>query len=152
MEKYAILLGYWDKQVKLIQRLFNEVKGVELENYEFRYVFALKTQQLYTAIEDLLKQTAKAFENHIEELSGYHKGLLTRLNTEIPGIRPSVIRSESFGLLDKIRAFRHFIRHAYDCELEEKELRLIQNRLKNEFHFLIKDLELFRQYIIDLSK
>ena len=76
MEKYAILLGYFDKQMKIIARLQREIENVDVANYESRYVFSLKTQQFYTAIEDLFKQIAKAFENHIESLSFYHKELL----------------------------------------------------------------------------
>lgn len=112
MEKYSILLGYFYKQVDLINRLHEEVADIDLHVYEKRYVFALKTQQLYTAIEDLFKQVAKTFENNIQEIATFHKELLIRMNTEIPKIRPAVIRSEVFRLLDKIRAFRHFVRHA----------------------------------------
>lgn len=151
MEKYSILLGYFDKQYALISRLYNEISGVDVTRYEMRYVFSLKTQQFYTAVEDLLKQIAKAFENHIEDLSSYHKGLLLRLSTEIPDIRPAVITRNSFLLLDKIRAFRHFIRHAYDCELDEHELKVIQNKLKEEFSLVREDLEKFREYIQSLT-
>lgn len=151
MEKYSILLGYFDKQLKLINRLYDDVRKIELGVYEKRYVFALKTQQLYTAVEDLLKQIAKGFENHIQDLAGYHKELLIRLNTEVPLIRPAVISQETFVLLDKIRGFRHFIRHAYDCELNEVELQFIQDKLNNEFYCLIEDLRRFREYIIKLA-
>lgn len=67
MEKYTILLGYYDKQRKLVKRLYDQIAHIDLSSYENCYVFALKVQQLYTAIEDLLKQVAKTFENHIEE-------------------------------------------------------------------------------------
>lgn len=151
MEKYAILLGYFGKQWELIQRLHAQLIGIDLTSYEQRYVFALKAQQFYTAVEDLLKQIAKAFENHIDSLSSYHKELLIRLNTEIPKIRPKVITDETFQLLDKMRSFRHFIRHAYDCELLEAELVRIQDGLKAQFKTLDHDLIQFRQYISNLA-
>jgi hypothetical protein len=150
MEKYAILLGYFDKQWDLIQRLEKQLKTIDLSNYDQRYVFALKAQQFYTAIEDLFKQIAKAFENHIEDLSSYHKELLIRLNTEIPGIRPRVISKETYLLLDKIRSFRHFIRHAYDCELSESELVKIQSSLSTQAQALEKDLQEFRKFVSNL--
>jgi hypothetical protein len=151
MEKYAILIGYFDKQLNLIHRLYDAIKDIDVKKYEQRYVFAMKTQQLYTAIEDLLKQIAKAFENHIEDLSSYHRGLLIRLNTEIPKIRPAVINADTLRLLDKIRAFRHFIRHAYDCELDERELSIIQKRFQEDFHFFNEDITTFRKYVQDLA-
>ncbi|MFI5343066.1 MAG: hypothetical protein ACHQUC_02470 [Chlamydiales bacterium] len=151
MEKYAILLGYFDKQWLLIEKMRGQLLNINLSSYESRYVFALKTQQFYTAFEDLLKQIAKAFENHIQDLAVYHKELLIRLNTEIPQIRPRVLSNESFLLLDKIRSFRHFIRHAYDCELKELELAQIQNNLKVHYKLLENDLLEFRKFVIGLA-
>lgn len=151
MEKYAILLGYYDKQWSLVQKLYKQIINIDLSSYEFRYVFSLKVQQFYTAIEDLLKQVAKSFENHIEDLAMFHKELLVRLHTAIPSIRPSLLSEESFLLLDKVRAFRHFIRHAYDCELQEKELQEIQNKLKNGYVVLEKDFAGFKQFINELN-
>lgn len=152
MEKYSILLGYMDKQLVLINRLFNEIHSIDLSVYEKRYLFALKLQQLYTAIEDLLKQIAKAFENHVQDLTSFHKELLIRLNTEIPKIRPAVLSEESFLLLDKVRAFRHFIRHAYDCELDEVELTILQKRLQSQFSTFLHDFARFREYVEQLYK
>lgn len=152
MEKYAILLGYYEKQWTLIEKLQNQIVGIDLSSYELRYVFALKTQQFYTAIEDLLKQIAKAFENHIQDLGIYHKELLVRLNTAIPQIRPQLLSEETFLFLDKVRSFRHFIRHAYDCELDKSELLEIQRKLISHEKPLKQDFIKFRYFIAELSK
>jgi hypothetical protein len=151
MEKYAILLGYFNKQLGFVERLYEELISVDLSIYEKRFLFAMRVQQFYTAIEDLLKQIAKSFENHIDQMSSFHKELLARMNTEVPQIRPAVISHQSFLFLDKLRAFRHFVRHAYDCELDEKELLLIQNKLRNEFQSVKADLEKFKSFIRNLS-
>lgn len=151
MERYAILLGYFDKQLSIIKKLYDEIITVDVTIYDKRFLFALRTQQFYTAIEDLFKQTAKSFENHIENLTHFHKEILLRMGTEIPKIRPAVISNQSLVLLDKVRAFRHFIRHAYDCELDEKELQLIQNKLINEYLHVRTDLQNFRSYIKKLA-
>ena len=152
MEQYAILLGYFDKQSLLIERLYTEIISVDVTNYDKRFLFALRTQQFYTAIEDLFKQIAKSFENHIDSMSNFHKEMLIRMNTEVPKIRPAVISKQSLVLLDKVRAFRHFIRHAYDCELDEKELQMIQHKLIEEYSHVQKDLQNFRTYVKKLAK
>jgi hypothetical protein len=152
MERFAILLGYFDKQMVLIKRLYSEITVVDLSIYDKRFLFALRTQQFYTAIEDLFKQIAKSFENHIENMANFHKEILVRMNTEIPKIRPAVLSRESLSLLDKIRSFRHFIRHAYDCELDEKELRLIQEKLTSSFQSVEEDLRTFRDHVKKLAK
>lgn len=133
MEKHALLLEYYDKQCLLVKKLQKQIITIDLSLYECRYVFALKTQQFCTAIEDLLKQMAKKF--------------LLRLCREIPAIRPQLLSEESFLFLDKIRAFCHFIDHAYDCELLENELRLIQEKISIEHKNLKKDFSDFRQFI-----
>src|SRR5262245_11801692 len=122
MDQYIILLGYFDKQLLLIKSLYNEVVKIDVKVYDKRYTFSMKTQQLYTALEDLFKQIAKSFENHIEKLETFHKELLKRMTIDMPKMRPQVLSTKSFLLLDKIRSFRHFIRHAYDCELDVEEL------------------------------
>ena len=151
MQKHATLLDYYNNQWLLVQKLQGQLVHIDLVAYESRYVFAVKMQQYFTAIEDLLKQVAKNFENPIQDLSMFHKELLLRLHTAIPSIRPSLLSEESFLLLDKIRAFRHFICHAYDCELLENELKEIQNKLKTQFSVLEKDFSEFRRFVESLS-
>ncbi|HEX2583461.1 MAG TPA: hypothetical protein VHL30_05030 [Chlamydiales bacterium] len=151
MERYALLLGYFDKQVAIITKLYDEITTVDLSIYDKQFLFALKVQQFYTGIEDLFKQIAKAFENHIENMGNFHKEILLRMNTDVSKIRPAVISKPSLILLDKVRAFRHFIRHAYDCELDEQELQLIQDKLIKEYKNIEKDLQNFRSYIKKLA-
>lgn len=96
MEKFLLLSGYSDKQLKIIKRIYEEIKELNLDNYDKRYVFALKLQQFYTAPEDLFKQIAKVFENEIEDASVFHKELLIRMNLDVPlcckPLRPHSIR------------------------------------------------------------
>ena len=151
MEQYALLLGYFDKQIPIIKRLYDEIIDVDLKIYDKQYLFAMKTQQFYTAIEDLFKQIAKSFENHIENMSNFHKEILARMNIEVPKIRPAVISNQSLILLDNVRTFRHFIRHAYDCDLDMEKLQVIQNKLIKEYKCVEKDLHNFRSYLKKLS-
>jgi hypothetical protein len=151
MGKYAILLGYFDKQIIFVKKLYEEIITVDVSDYDKRFLFAIRVQQFYTALEDLFKQIAKSFENHIENMSSFHKELLSRMNTEVPKIRPAVLSHQSLLLLDRVRAFRHFIRHAYDCELDPKELHAIQERLKKEFSHVEASLTQFRSFIQKLS-
>lgn len=151
MDKYSILLDYFDKQYRVIKKLYDAITQIDLSCYDKAYVFSLKTQQFYTAQEDLFKQIAKAFENHIEDLSAYHKELLIRMNMDITNIRPAVISTQSLLILNKFMSFRHFIRHAYDCELDENQLRVLQNRLLNDFQQVWDDYSKFRNFILSLS-
>ena len=150
MEKFLLLSGYSDKQLKIIRRIYEEIKELNLDNYDKRYVFALKLQQFYTAVEDLFKQIANVFENEIEDVSAFHKELLMRMNLEVPQIRIAVISDSSFRFLDKLRGFRHFIRHGYDYELDVDELVLLKKKLNENFDPLLIDLENFNQFVSNL--
>lgn len=150
MEQYRLLLGVLQKQRNVANELLRQVHMLDLSVYENRYVFALKTQQLYTVMEDLMKATANTFENNISDQAAFHRELLKVLTTEVPGIRPPLFTEDSSRLLDKLRSFRHFIRHGYDYELDADELQLIQNRLQASFHVVDSDLGTFETYLHQL--
>jgi len=150
MEQYHIVLGILHKQKEVITKLYDDIKGVDLSDHDKRYVFALKAQQLYTASEDLLKTIAGAFENQINDHTRFHTELIAVMHTEIPDRRPAVLSDNSKRLLDKLRAFRHFIRHGYDYELDRDELQLMQNKLQSDFTHLMKDLDAFGKFIKEL--
>ena len=142
-----MLLGYFDKQLSIIKRLCLEITAIDLSFYNNRFVFALKTQQFYTAFEELFKQIAKSFENHIENLDE----ILVRMNIEVPTVRPKIISKDSLALLEKLRAFTEFFDHAYDRELDEEELQLLNDKIGDLSPLLEQDLLTFRDYIKKLS-
>lgn len=151
MEKVSCLLSYFDKQIEHVNRLHKVVIDVDLSIYEKQFLFAVKILQYYIAIEDLLKQIAKAFENHIDSKRDFHKELLVRMATEIPEIRPAVFSHSTYSFLDKFREFCDRVAHAYDCELNEEELEILQEKIKKEFAQLDGDLEKFRSYVHALA-
>ena len=53
--------------------------------------------------------------------------------------------------LDKVRSFRHFIHHGYDCELEKTELLEIQRKLITHEKSLNEDFTEFRRFVEELS-
>ena len=76
---------------------------------------------LYCAFEQVFEIIAQFFENNIAG-ERYHTDLLRRMRLTIEGIRPACISEEAFTLLDELRRFRHFFRHAYLSELEFDKL------------------------------
>jgi hypothetical protein len=147
MEKYNVLLGYLQKQKQIILKLYGGIKSIDLSVYENQYVFALKSQQLYTAFEDLLKSIAGTFENNISDFSRYHLELLKVMSSDIPGIRPALLNDNSYSILDRLRSFRHFIRHGYDYDLDKDELILLQSKLNASFDNVISDVNDFELFI-----
>ena len=84
---------------------------------------AYQIHNLYGAVEDLLKVIAEYFENNISNSGQWHSILLQRMTMNIPEIRPAVLNSETYSLLNGLRGFRHFFRHAYGANIEYEQLK-----------------------------
>ena len=82
---------------------------------------AYQIHNLYSAFEQQFETVAKFFENRLEEQRD-HVDLLRRMRLEIDGIRPALVSDEAFVLLDELRRFRHFFRHAYTTDLNPDNL------------------------------
>ena len=103
---------------------------------------AYQLHNLYSAHEQLFEAIAQSFENRIEG-SRYHTDLLLRVKLEIEGVRPALVSEEAFVLLDELRRFRHFFRHAYTAELDPVRLGAlvgVADGLKDLFQ---RDMEAF---------
>ena len=152
MEKIKILVAFISRQLRTIENLKAAILNLDLNDYNQQYVFALKTQQLYTAVEDLLKSIAVTFENNIDSAQSVHIELLNRMKLDIKNIRPAVISDDSFKILNKLRAFRHFVRHAYDYELDKDELLLLQKKMGESFKHVNNDIGIFLNFLDELLK
>ncbi len=76
----------------------------------------------YNALEQMMERVARAFENQIDNRSGWHRELVRRLSLAIPGVRPPLFPPALLPELQELRAFRHVFRHAYDLPLQAARL------------------------------
>jgi hypothetical protein len=150
MGKINSLLGFFQKQKPIIDTLYKGIKDIDLSVYENQFVFALKAQQLYTALEELFKSVVRTFENSIDDHTKYHIEILKVVSMDVHDIRPKLISDDSYKFLDKLRSFRHFIRHGYNYELDVDELFLLQKKLNQSFQSVIDDIESFTQFLSNL--
>ncbi|MFQ6126500.1 MAG: hypothetical protein ACE5R6_18090 [Candidatus Heimdallarchaeota archaeon] len=125
-KRLNLLQGDIQAQIREIEKIYVRIgerknkKGIaNLESLGYQL------HNLYCAFEDLFKIVADYFENNIEEKKKYHRELLVRMTVSIEGIRPALLSEESHKLLDSLRAFRHFFRHAYTYELEPKKVKIV---------------------------
>lgn len=113
-------------QINEIEKIYSRIEKrrgkKDIVNLES---LAYQLHNLYCAFEDLFRVVADCFENNIEEEKRYHRELLRRMTFSIEGIRPALLSEESYKLLDSLRAFRNFFRHAYTYELDPKKVALI---------------------------
>ena len=125
-EKFSILkselAAQWDEILKIYDRIEERKRKRGVHGLES---LAYQLHNLYCAYEDLFKIVAGFFENNIEERSKYHVELLKRMKLTIEGVRPALLSEESFRLLNSLRSFRHFFRHAYSYELDRRKVFIV---------------------------
>jgi len=83
---------------------------------------AYHLNRAYNAIEQICLRIAKAFENQIEDDSGWHAELLRRLTIELPGVRPALFERVLLPDLQDLKGFRHLVRNAYDLTLRQERI------------------------------
>ncbi len=108
---------------------------------------AYQIHNLYCAVEDLLKLIAQAFENRIGAGSEWHRTLLLRLSQPVQEIRPAFLSEETFDVLNRLRGFRHFVRHGYGADIEINQLRTNLDLAFQLETLLPKDLQRFLEQI-----
>ncbi|ODS30540.1 MAG: hypothetical protein SCARUB_04343 [Candidatus Scalindua rubra] len=132
-KQLSILTAEINYQILEIDKIISKIDERKRDfTHESRSLESLAYQfhNLYCAFEDLFKMVAKFFENVIEDERRYHIELLKRMMINIEGVRPPLISKELASSLDDFRAFRHFFRHAYSYEIDNKKIGLLIERFE----------------------
>ena len=122
--RIAVLKAEVDSRLREIETIYERIEERRArfsETAEGIDSMAYQIHNLYSAFEQLFETVVHFFENRIEE-QRYHVDLLRRMRLEIEGMRPVLVSDEAYILLDELRRFRHFFRHAYTAELKPENL------------------------------
>jgi len=126
--RFSILRSEIEAQIGVIESIYKKIekriKGMEKSESSLESS-AYQLHNLYCAFEDLFRIVANFFENTIENRGSYHIELLRRMSISIKGIRPALLSDEAYKLLDSLRAFRHFFRHAYAYEIDSRKIKIV---------------------------
>ncbi|NJN71839.1 MAG: hypothetical protein HC799_02985, partial [Limnothrix sp. RL_2_0] len=88
-------------------------------------------------------------ENNISDSSQWHSLRLQRMITDIPNIRPAFLSADTYSLLNNLRGFRHFFRHAYGATIEYEQLK---GNLKKSLKLLVYLETDLQQFMTRLSE
>ncbi len=127
----------------IYQKIIDRSKKLQSEDQIILESIAYQIHNLYCATEDLLKIVARYFENNISDSSQWHSLLLQRMAADIPNIRPAFLTSKTYLLLNSLRGFRHFFRHAYGAAIEYDQLKSNLDKSLNLLANLESDLNQF---------
>lgn len=146
-ETLAILLGYFNNQKDIFDKILRDIKATNTANKEKTTHLAYLLHNLYCALEDLFQEVAKTFENRIEDSTKYQRELLKRMRLEIPNIRPRLLSEECYFILDELRGFRHIFRHSYDYELSPARVEDLKNNFITGWDKIQTDLKTFEDFL-----
>lgn len=119
-KEIAVLESDLLESYETIERIYKYILGEQAtfkDRVQDLNSMAYHLHNLYGAHEQLFEIVANFFENQVMG-NRYHADLLRRMKTEIKGVRPALISHTTYKMLDKLRRFHHFFRHAYEAELE----------------------------------
>lgn len=149
MDKNALIVFKADiqAQIVLVDRILNLIDeratGLTADDPIRLESVAYQIHNLYNAIEDLLKLVAAHFENQITDTAHWHTALLRRMTQEVTGIRPALLSEECYIILNSLRGFRHFFRHAYGVPIDYAQLKINLDKARELNSLLKRDIENF---------
>ncbi len=69
------------------------------------------------------------------------------MTRDIAGVRPALLSEESYLILNGLRSFRHFFRHAYSAPIEYAQLLINLNKARRLYPALEQDVSYFLQQL-----
>jgi hypothetical protein len=143
----AVLLGFLHNQKQISAKILEDIEATEPDRSEKKSHPGYLLHNLYCSLEDLWQEVAGTFENRLEDPTRYHRELLQRMHLEIPGIRPRILNTASYQLLNELQGFRHIFRHAYDYELDAVRLRQLKDKVMAGWIGVTEDLDTFSGFL-----
>jgi len=106
----------------------------------------------YSAIEAILERTMRTVEGDLPEGVDHHRALLEAARLDIEGIRPPLLSQETVSELHELRAFRHFVRHAYAVGLDGTRLSELRDHAVALAPQLDTELEALDAWLAEVSR
>ena len=152
-KQIVVFLAEFDFQVGQIERIYGSLKkkvaAIEKQRATAEAVESAGywMHNLYCAFEDLFKLVAGFWDNSLSTNGEYHIHLLKRMLIEIEGVRPGLLSSAGYKILNELRGFRHVFRHAYSYGLDKERISALLRKVLDSKDIVINDLQTFRNTV-----
>lgn len=151
--RLAVLRAEVEAQWERIEQVFllieERANGMREDDPASVESVSYQLHNLYSAVEDLMKMVAAAFENSVADASQWHAQLLNRMMLTIEGVRPALFGKDTAVLLHELRSFRHFFRHAYAVPLVFARVAQNVEKARESRALLNRDVRTFLQQLDD---
>lgn len=153
-EKLILLESSVRDDLRTIEKLYGELGEPRLDEprtSEELIVIAYRLHNLYSAFENIFRNIARAFENNLDERSGWHRELLRRMRLDVSPVRPAVIDDATYEKLDEMLRFRHLFRSAYGVDFDPARLNLVVRKALDLRPLYLPQIERFLGFIHSVS-
>lgn len=99
----------------------------------------------YNGIETALDHLLRAIDGLVPQSGDSHAALLAQAANPNPGVRPALIAADTRLLLDRLRRFRHVVRHGYGSQLDLPPVLDNLETVRQALPCVRRDLDAFRQ-------
>ena len=130
------------QQLEIFLRELSNQSDVMYQNALINSI-ALNFHGVYTGIERIFEVIAKKIDQRFPTGDKWHRDLLEQMSVDIPRVRKAVITEETRLILDELRRFRHLVRSAYSCQLDEEKVLIIAHQIVNSYQTIINEIQLF---------
>jgi len=133
-----------------IARLYAEIGQPDLPEdapQDQLIVLSYRLHNLYNAFENIFRNVAAVFENHVDEAAGRHAQLLRHMRLDLTPVRPALIDESAYEKLDELRRFRHLFRSAYGVQLDPERLRLVLPKAVQLRRIYLPQMESFLGFV-----
>lgn len=151
-EELTGLVGRIRQELEELQRVLNRIQdGWERSrrSNDDHYLdgVALNLHGFYSGVERIFTHIAEIVEDDLPQGEEWHKRLLGQMKNEIPGIRPAVISTETWEILDDLRKFRHVIRNVYTHHLDPVRIGKLVKSSSESFAQLNAEISAFAAFL-----
>lgn len=130
------------QQLEIFLRELSNQSDVMYQNALINSI-ALNLHGVYTGLERIFEVIAKKIDQRFPTGDKWHRDLLEQMSVDIPNVRKAVITEEKRLILDELRRFRHLVRSAYSCQLDEEKVLIIAHQIVNSYQTIINEIQLF---------
>lgn len=152
MTEYRSLIGRLARTLDDLAVLADRVetlieKAARQDEEAYLHAAALDLHGFYTGAEQAFEAIARAVDGGVPQEAGWHRELLLRMATEIPGVRPAVVSRGTEACLDAYRGFRHVVRNVYTINLDHRRVRDLGCGVRDCLECLRSDLAGFMAFL-----
>jgi hypothetical protein len=140
---------------RAISRWLDELAALDLDSDSEPGTLAQAAWSLhhaYSGIEAILERTMRTIEGSLPEGPDFHKEILDTSALAIEGVRKPLLSEPTVIALHDLRAFRHFVRHAYAVTLDRGRLADLQRRAAALRRDLERDLDALDDWLRELAE